>query len=872
MTNSNEKEGFKMDNYVQFNDDGKIIDWLDGSVLEDRPEEKVRQKFIKMLIDEYGYGKTQIAREVGIFYGRTEMRDKDGNVVRADIVVYENAVACKAKDQGKILFIVECKAPNHTEGYNQLVSYIYNTSASGGVWYNGDGSDFEVSYFRRLHEPDNKLIEWPGLPRKNEKWDIFGRRKKSELKPIHDVKALFHLCHNKLHARGAEEDDLTMEMVRIILAKARDEEREGEMPQFYCTPEEYTADTKNEITDRINSLFNEVKSDNTGIFTNEEKIMVGERALKDVVTVLQDYQFLQDSTDSIEWDLMGAAYEEYTATYLKRQAGQFFTNRLVINFMVEMLKPTPDDIVLDPAGGSGGFLTGTLRYVRDKILSSSATSIAKRRQLDSFKNRMFMVETSKRLVKVARTAMILNGDGYTGMTQGDSLGPYSNFTERIVSMCHKGIPSIILTNPPFAGVGEGRITDTNTLMRFDVGKKWAYQDGEYSMTSELSSEGIPPEMLFVERCIDWLRPGGKLGIVLPKGFLDTLTYQPARAYILQHCKVLSIVNMHKNTFQPYTGVRTCLIFVQKFDEGEDAATVGDYPIFMAISNKIGQDSEGVPIYQYDDNGEKTDVIDQDLTVIQKKYQEFSQGELVDSEYCFSITRDDLAADYKFNPQTYMPSLNDTLKAVANIDNVDGWTVSTIGSLVPDIRIFKGPRLRTDNINVTGINDGKQVEPYFTPSAILQEKADSVKYLDLARATKKLLHDFDIVRLHRGDIVITRSGSIGRASMITEQFDNVIASDDMIRVRINDEYLRHYVYCYLQSKEAIDQMMRNEYGSIQQHLEPAHVSGLLIPVPDDLSLLDDIVEASKNAFIKKEESYSALQSGIGNVRSLIDGLK
>ena len=81
MTNSNEKEGFKMDNYVQFNDDGKIIDWLDGSVLEDRPEEKVRQKFIKMLIDEYGYGKTQIAREVGIFYGRTEMRDKDGNVV-----------------------------------------------------------------------------------------------------------------------------------------------------------------------------------------------------------------------------------------------------------------------------------------------------------------------------------------------------------------------------------------------------------------------------------------------------------------------------------------------------------------------------------------------------------------------------------------------------------------------------------------------------------------------------------------------------------------------------------------------------------------------------------------------------------------------
>ncbi|WP_027868894.1 N-6 DNA methylase [Eubacterium sp. AB3007] len=861
-----------MDSYLRIDDDGKIIDFITGTALENRPEERVRQKFIKILMEEYGYNKNQMAREVGIFYGCSEMSDSDGNPVRADIVVYENAIACRGRDQGKILFIVECKAPNHTEGYKQLVSYIYNTSASGGVWYNGDGSEFEVAYFRRLHEPDNKLIEWPGLPRKNEQWDIFGRRKKSELKPIKDVKALFHLCHNKLHARGSEEDDLTMEMVRIILAKARDEEREGETPQFYCTPEEYNSETGRTITDRINSLFDEVKIDNNEIFTSEERIMIGERALKDVVTVLQDFQLLQDSTDSVEWDLMGAAYEEYTATYLKRQAGQFFTNRLVINFMVQMLAPTPDDIILDPAGGSGGFLTGSLRYVRERILSSTATDIVKRRRLDSFKNRMFMVETSKRLVKVARTAMILNGDGYTGMTQGDSLGAYSNFAERIVSMCKRGTPSIILTNPPFAGVGEGKISDKRTLERFDVGKKWAYIDGDYQKTDELCSDGVPPEMLFVERCIDWLKPGGKLGIVLPKGFLDTNTYQPARAYMLKNCRLLAVLNMHKNTFQPYTGVRTCLVFVQKFSENDSYDTISDYPVFMAISNKIGQDSEGVPIYQYDDSGEKTEKIDQDLDLILSKYQSFTESDLSNSEYCFSIMRSDIENDYRFNPQAFMPSLNETLRAVANIDNIDGWSVTTIGQLVPDIQIFKGPRLRTDNINVSGPNDGAQVEPYFTPSAILQEKADSVKYLDLSRATKKQLHDFAIVRLKRGDIVITRSGSIGRASMITQQFDKVIASDDLIRVRINDEYLRHYVYCYLQCKEAVDQMMRNEYGSIQQHLEPAHVSNLLIPVPDDMALLQPIIDASKAAFTSKEESYNSLQQGIGAVRSLMDTVK
>lgn len=142
---------------------------------------------------------------------------------------------------------------------------------------------------------------------------------------------------------------------------------------------------------------------------------------------------------------------------------------------------------------------------------------------------------------------------------------------------------------------------------------------------------------------------------------------------------------------------------------------------------------------------------------------------------------------------------------------------------------------------------------------------------MSKATKKQLHDFRIVRLKRGDIVVTRSGSIGRVSMITKQFDNVIASDDLIRIRIDDEEIRHYLYCYLQSKEAIDQMMRDEYGSIQQHLEPAHISNLLIPIPSDFSLLSGIILSSKNAFLKKEESYEQLQGGIALVRRLFDSI-
>ena len=95
---------------------------------------------------------------------------------------------------------------------------------------------------------------------------------------------------------------------------------------------------------------------------------------------------------------------------------------------------------------------------------------------------------------------------------------------------------------------------------------------------------------------------------------------------------------------------------------------------------------------------------------------------------------------------------------------------------------------------------------------------------------------------------------------------------MIRVRIDDENLRYYIYCYLQSKEAIDQMMRNEYGSIQQHLEPVHISNLLIPVPDDLSKLETIILLSKEAFELKESSYASLQTGISEVKELLESVK
>ena len=851
---------------VPVNEDGKIIDFLSTNLLEPGPEEFVRQRYLRILHFEMQYPKLVLQKEVPIYYGGNPLKDKNGNPVRADIVVYKSASASSKRDQGRVSLIVECKAPTEDSGYNQLVSYIFNTSADGGVWFNGD----EVRYYRRLTDPANDLIPWTGIPRKGERWDALGRRLKSDFRRPKDIKGLLRRCHNKLHGRGidGEEEDLTMDMVRLILAKAMDEELPGEYPEFYCTPEEYSSDEGQKgVAKRISYLFEEVINSNPDVFSEQEKISVGNRAICDVVIELQGFRLLSDLNESEDWDIMGHAYEQYTATYLKRTRGQFFTNRLVVDFMVKILNPSYQDIILDPAGGSGGFLTGVMRHVRQTILSSNATKIAKQRQLDRHRTRLFMVEISRRLVKIAKTAMILNGDGHTGMTQGDSIGPFDDLDDSVIVLAGKGKPTIILTNPPFAGVGEGRVTDPKVLDNFSCGVRWTTRGTEYQPTDSVLSDGVPPEMLFFERCLQWIAPGGKVGIVMPKSFLDTQTYLPARTLLLRNFKLLGVVNCHKDTFRPHTGVRTCLVFIERPKLPKELES--DYDIFLAISRKIGQDSEGFPIFKRDKDNNLTDEIDHDLDEILESFQACQDQVLVPSAYHFSIKSSEIDEKLRINPQAYLPHLNETIRQIESIDEDESWSVSTLGQITQDIKIFKGPRLKSENIIVE--DSGPDVEPYYTPSAVLQEKSDSVKLLDVSRAVASQLRAIQSIRVERGDIVITRSGTIGRVAFITKRLDNAIVSDDLIRVKIKNEDIRLYVFSYLQSQMGQDQMLRNEYGSVQQHLEPQHVADILIPIPDDWSQVSDVIEGAKDAIFKKEEMESATSKAADAMTKMLDEL-
>jgi type I restriction enzyme M protein len=627
--------------------------------------------------------------------------------------------------------------------------------------------------------------------------------------PLRDPRALLQRCHERLHRRGATED-VPLAMVRLLLAKWHDEQRPDAETLFYCTPAEYqSAAGRRQAAARAEALFREVRDAYSEIFEPHERLGASTDEIVEVMTELQAFRLQGDD------DLLGAAYEEYTARALKREGGEFFTNRLIVKLLTDMVEPDSRTTMLDPAGGAGGFAAVVLRRGRGRV---------------------FLIDKKPRLVKFARAALLLAGNDHPDCIQGDGLAAPQGLPACFLKKCRPGKLSLVMTNPPWSGLTHGRITDPLLLQDFAVAHRWSAHKGRYRPTTELLGGGIPPEYLFVERCIRWLAPGGTLAIVLPKGILDNL--EPAlgvRHYLLRHCRVLAVINCHKNAFQPYTGSRGCLIVARKKKRPSDER---DYPIFMAINRKIGQDSEGEPLYKKDEYGRPTTAVDEDLGALLTAWKQHLCGELRPSEYTFAIDASQLDGDtLKLNPQFFLPSLNESLRRIVALDG-NGFAVERLGDRIAT-RIWKGARFKREDLEVEAA--GAQTVAYHTPSSIFM-RGEGLKLLDLAFCTaprRKVILEH---RARAGEILLTRSGTVGRVALVGRTLSGVLLSDDLIRIWIEDPRERAFVYAFLRSRAGQDQLRRNEYGTVQQHLEPAHVADVLLPLPEDGRILDGLLEA------------------------------
>ena len=810
-------------NDLRLTAEGRLVDFLEpGKDRPNTPEERVRQVYARKLHYDYGYPTSVMVIEAPIHIG--------SRATSADIVIYRNGAAARRRDQSRVRLVVETKAPDRKSGLGQLQSYIFASSAEGGVWINS--TDAPV-YWRRDGETRPELREWPNIPRDGESWDGVGLHRKLALRPPHNLVETFRRCHNAMYRQGIDSEDIAMDMVRIILAKYQDELNPGDECEFRCTPLELrTTEGRRRVGDRVRSLFRQARDDSPEVFEAREEISAGDREIATVVSELQDFRFVPEEDADDAYDIVGAAYEVYVGAHLKGDRGQYFTPRLIVQLLTRIVAPTDRDVILDPAMGSGGFLITAMRMITRDIQRSQRGGAARRAAVREMQRRLFGVDQSPKLVKVARMNMILAADGRAGLVRGDSLHPLeelpAGFRPRTAS-----VPTVILTNPPFGATAEHRITpetDPEVLAQFDVGRVWRTDtNGRLRPGPELLAEGAPPEHLFVERCIRWLAPGGKLGIVVPRGVLDNDRAIPLRTLLLREMRVLAVINCHDDTFKPHTDAKAALIYCEKKEHPSDEDD--DYPIFMAISQGVGHDGVGKPIYRTDAKGapvlrEDQPVLEEDTGAIADAWTALRAGEPSPSEYYYLTARKQLTRALHLNPVRYLPRYEESRRRALEFGERDEWSVERLGRIA---RVFNGPRFRRPYAD-RDVTSGPGIVPYFTGNAATQSRGENVKYLDLGKASEQQMRMIEQLYMRRGMILITDSGTVGRVVYATNHHDGAVGTNNLIRVVIEDEALRGYVYQFLLSPMGQNQLKANIYGAIVDHLEPDDVKELLVPLP------------------------------------------
>ena len=525
--------------------------------------------------------------------------------------------------------------------------------------------------------------------------------------------------------------------------------------------------------------------------------------------------------------------------------------------MVAMADPNDKSYILDPTCGSGGFLISSMNYIFKKIDSSNRGQNAKDVLKRSVVHQLFGIDISPKLVKIAKANMLLGKDGHGGLEWTDSLNGLDRLSAKFKESCGLGKPHIILSNPPFGSGHDLRIKDRSTLAKFKIGHSWEVQpDGSvlYSDDRYKEGEGVPPELLFLEQYLRWIREDGLVCVVMAKGQLDNREAYAIRKKILEEAQLLAVVNLHEDTFEPFCGSKASVLLFKK------CRPSADYRVFMAISTKIGQSSRGETLLKKDANGEPIVIdgklqLDEDLTDIAAAYNEFKHGTLNESEFRFSIGINEIdKTSLSFNPVHYLPKHNDALRKVLTMcDGEDSSFEKKTLSEVAD-RIFNGPRFKRPYAE-DGVESGPTIRKYFTGTAVTQLHSENIKYLDEARCSAAQLKQLKELTIHKGYILISDSGTLGRVSYALNQHDGHVATNNLSRVVIEDENLRGYVYQFLKSEIGQSLMLKNAYGTNQEHLEPDVISDVLIPIPKDREVIDKIGSKVLSSISSIEQSIS-----------------
>lgn len=591
------------------------------------------------LIREYGYPKKRIELEHPINFGR--------EVKSADIVIFD-------KDRPTVEYIiVETKKPKLQDGKNQLRSYTNATGAPIAVWTNGG----QISHYNR--KDPNYFEDITDIPKADQTLeDILkerftlkdliikdkipneGKSLKTIIQEMEDevlanagvdvfeevFKLIFTRLYDELQSKKdrmrieifledklSQEDRGDYEKVKISLEKLDDS-------NFRVLEFRNTGQSEGALKKKIQKLFDEAKAQWPGVFDEAGQLQLTPSHLSISVSSLQDIKLFNSNLQIID-----EAFEYLVNKSAKGEKGQYFTARHIIDMCVKMLNPKPGEFMVDTAAGSCGFPVHTIFQITGHLFQNTDISEAEKENV----LKVFGIDFDEKVVRVARTLNLIAGDGNTNVLHLNNLD-YDRWNETIsnrewLEVYGAGLKrlealrkdpasykefnfDILMANPPFAG----DIKESRIIHKYDLG---------YNEKNKPKSK-VGRDILFIERNLNFLKPGGRMAIVLPQGRFNNTSDKSIREYISERARILAVVGLPVNTFKPHTGTKTSVLFVQKWNDdkkkGPLCPKVEDYPIFFAVSEKSGKDNSGDYVFVKNGNGQpKLDknghlIIDHDL--------------------------------------------------------------------------------------------------------------------------------------------------------------------------------------------------------------------------------------------------------------------
>ena len=586
-----------------------------------KPEEEVRQRYVCRLVDSYGYGIKQMGEEVKV----TNSQRGQG-AARADIVIWRNE---EDKRKGKnALIVVECKAENVTI---RQADYFqgYNYAAWAGAKFFVTTNLKETRIFKVVEDAMPKKLEEiadiPSADMVNDDKKIKAMLLQTKAFTRDEFSRLLFKCHNIIRNNDKLSPEAAFdEISKILFIKIRYERTNSgtqifSKEEFLKQKKMYDAVKSKESPDYYQFLFNKTKEDfaKDHLFDENETIKIRENSFEQIVKELQVYN-LSTTSD----DVKGIAFEQFLGRTFRGELGQFFTPRTIVDFMVSVLDPQEGEYICDPCCGSGGFLIRAFEYVREHIenevevrkedvkkslFTDDYSKLPKKEQekidqkvIDAFSKMnyeldinnpmgrlrslsfdcIYGTDANPRMARTAKMNMIMHGDGHGGVHHHDGLLNVNGIWE--------GRFDIILTNPPFGARIDKELKITEADRFTDIEKIKAYEkrygkenyDNALKQVNDHIDQPILDlfqigkfsgltEVLFIERCLNLLKPGGRMGIVLPEGVLNNTNLQKVRDFVESKAKILLIVSIPQDVFMAAGAtVKPSLLFFKKFTENE----------------------------------------------------------------------------------------------------------------------------------------------------------------------------------------------------------------------------------------------------------------------------------------------------------------